>query len=101
MHVSDQTTALPILDDDAQDTPAPRRRPYARIPRSCTVSCAYYEAPGTEGEKVPKLRLQGRWLAQLGFLNGELVRITARQGELVISATGVKAYTTPVRNRLA
>lgn len=62
---------------------APRR---ARRPRQCTVSYTHYAGAYDHGgdQAVPHLRLSGLWLEQLGFAIGAKLRITAREGRLVI-----------------
>ncbi|WP_139015210.1 SymE family type I addiction module toxin, partial [Xanthomonas cannabis] len=48
----------------------------------CTVGYAYYPA---SHQRIPTLRLRGRWLEQLGFTIGSKLNITMRNGELVVS----------------
>ncbi|MFP7019462.1 SymE family type I addiction module toxin, partial [Xanthomonas hortorum] len=48
----------------------------------CTVGYGYYPA---SDQRVPTLRLRGRWLEQLGFAIGSKLHIRLRDGELVVS----------------
>ncbi|MFP7190399.1 SymE family type I addiction module toxin, partial [Xanthomonas hortorum] len=60
--------------------PTPRRPP--RAPHHCTVGYGYYPA---SDQRIPTLRLRGRWLEQLGFTIGSKLHIRLRDGELVVS----------------
>ncbi|WP_422509203.1 SymE family type I addiction module toxin [Stenotrophomonas sp. GZD-301] len=72
------------------DTPffePPKRRPYARPTHVCKVGAAHYpirEAYSTE-EVVPYLRLRGRWLDQLGFDVGALLKIDTAPGSITLT----------------
>ncbi|SOO17687.1 conserved hypothetical protein [Xanthomonas citri pv. fuscans] len=48
---------------------------------------AFYDAePGRpHSQRIPSVRLRGLWLEQLGFAVGSKLRITARNGELVVT----------------
>ncbi|MFS8426390.1 SymE family type I addiction module toxin, partial [Xanthomonas campestris] len=48
----------------------------------CTVGYGYYPA---SDQRIPTLRLRGRWLEQLGFTIGSKLYIRLRDGELVVS----------------
>ncbi|ASY84247.1 SymE family type I addiction module toxin [Xanthomonas citri pv. malvacearum] len=65
--------------------PRPPRK--ARTPTRCTVGYAFYDAePGRpDSQRIPSVRLRGLWLEQLGFAVGSKLRITARNGELVVT----------------
>ncbi|CCF70619.1 conserved hypothetical protein [Xanthomonas citri pv. punicae str. LMG 859] len=65
--------------------PRPPRK--ARAPTHCTVGYAFYDAePGRpDSQRIPSVRLRGLWLEQLGFAVGSKLRITARNGELVVT----------------
>ncbi|TBX00225.1 SymE family type I addiction module toxin, partial [Xanthomonas citri] len=65
--------------------PRPPRK--ARAPTRCTVGYAFYDAePGRpHSQRIPSVRLRGLWLEQLGFAVGSKLRITARNGELVVT----------------
>ncbi|WAW92792.1 SymE family type I addiction module toxin [Xanthomonas citri pv. malvacearum] len=65
--------------------PRPPRK--ARTPTRCTVGYAFYDAePGRQdSQRIPSVRLRGLWLEQLGFAVGSKLRITARNGELVVT----------------
>ncbi|WAT15228.1 SymE family type I addiction module toxin [Xanthomonas fragariae] len=65
--------------DLAKQQRAPRR---PRPPQHCTVGYGYYPA---SGQRIPTLRLRGRWLEQLGFAIGCKLHIRLRDGELVVS----------------
>lgn len=64
--------------DLARQQRAPRR---PRPPQQCTVGYGYYAA---SQQRVPTLRLRGRWLEQLGFAIGRKLHISLRDGELVM-----------------
>ncbi|WP_386341760.1 SymE family type I addiction module toxin [Xanthomonas citri pv. citri] len=70
----------------ADDLP-PRPPRKARTPTRCTVGYAFYDAePGRpDSQRIPSVRLRGLWLEQLGFAVGSKLRITARNGELVVT----------------
>ncbi|MBO9879702.1 SymE family type I addiction module toxin [Xanthomonas sp. D-99] len=69
--------------DDIAQRP-PRK---ALAPTRCTVGYAFYDAaPGRQhSQRIPSVRLRGLWLEQLGFAVGSKLRITARNGELVVT----------------
>ncbi|QBG99584.1 SymE family type I addiction module toxin [Xanthomonas oryzae] len=69
--------------DDIPQRP-PRK---ACAPARCTVGYAFYDAePGRpHSQRIPSVRLRGLWLEQLGFAVGSKLRITARNGELVVT----------------
>ncbi|WDJ98033.1 type I toxin-antitoxin system SymE family toxin [Xanthomonas campestris pv. incanae] len=60
----------------------PPRPGHPRAPQHCTVGYGYYPA---SDQRVPTLRLRGRWLEQLGFTIGSKLHIRLRDGELVVS----------------
>ncbi|CAD0299523.1 SymE family type I addiction module toxin [Xanthomonas hortorum] len=67
--------------------PTPHRTPpprpgHPRAPQHCTVGYGYYPA---SDQRIPTLRLRGRWLEQLGFTIGSKLHIRLRDGELVVS----------------
>lgn len=43
-----------------------------------------YEAPGCTARNIPCIRLQGRWLENLGFKVGDSIDISEEGGRLVI-----------------
>ncbi|MGL6827417.1 type I toxin-antitoxin system SymE family toxin, partial [Xanthomonas hortorum pv. gardneri] len=60
---------------------AAHRVPATRVPpHHCTVGYGYYPA---SDQRIPTLRLRGRWLEQLGFTIGSKLHIRLRDGELV------------------
>ncbi|WP_221891719.1 SymE family type I addiction module toxin [Xanthomonas hortorum] len=68
-------------------SPTPHRSPpprpgHPRAPTHCTVGYGYYPA---SDQRIPTLRLRGRWLEQLGFAIGSKLHIRLRDGELVVS----------------
>ncbi|WP_425525625.1 SymE family type I addiction module toxin, partial [Xanthomonas campestris] len=65
--------------DLAKQQRAPRR---PRPPQQLTVGYGYYTA---SSQRIPTLRLRGRWLEQLGFAIGSKLNIRMRDGELVVS----------------
>ncbi|WOB51225.1 type I toxin-antitoxin system SymE family toxin [Xanthomonas hydrangeae] len=63
--------------------PSKSRRPgHPRAPQHCTVGYGYY--PDSH-QRIPTLRLRGRWLEQLGFTIGSKLHIRMRNGELVVT----------------
>ncbi|OOW81744.1 hypothetical protein Xvtw_18575 [Xanthomonas campestris pv. vitiswoodrowii] len=70
----------------ADDLP-PRPPRKARTPTRCTVGYAFYNAePGRpDSQRIPSVRLRGLRLEQLGFAVGCKLRITARNGELMMT----------------
>ncbi|MCL1500902.1 type I toxin-antitoxin system SymE family toxin [Xanthomonas nasturtii] len=60
----------------------PPRPGHPRAPHHCTVGYGYYPA---SDQRIPTLRLRGRWLEQLGFTIGSKLHIRLRNGELVVS----------------
>ncbi|MBB3834012.1 toxic protein SymE [Xanthomonas arboricola] len=76
----------PYLERTPIPEPRTERRPprpgHPRAPQHCTVGYGYY--PATH-QRIPTLRLRGRWLEQLGFTIGSKLNITMRNGELVVS----------------
>lgn len=44
-----------------------------------------YEICNTNYEKVPMLRLQGKWLRELGFYEGTSISVECRKGRITIS----------------
>ncbi|WP_425527137.1 SymE family type I addiction module toxin [Xanthomonas perforans] len=62
--------------------PRSRRAGHPRAPQHCTVGYGYY--PDSH-QRIPTLRLRGRWLEQLGFTIGSRLHISMRNGELVVS----------------
>ncbi|WP_355608779.1 SymE family type I addiction module toxin [Xanthomonas cannabis] len=57
-----------------------KRRP--RPPQQLTVGYGYYPA---SDQRIPTLRLRGRWLEQLGFTIGSKLNVRVRNGELVVN----------------
>lgn len=56
--------------------------------RALTVSSVHREwgqGHRRSHARVPALRLNGRWLEQLGFSTGTKVRVAAQEGALVIT----------------
>ncbi|WP_094550218.1 SymE family type I addiction module toxin [Petroclostridium xylanilyticum] len=43
-----------------------------------------YEAPGCTARNIPCIRLQGRWLFNLGFKVGDSIDVSEEGGRLVI-----------------
>ncbi|KGE50290.1 SymE family type I addiction module toxin [Xanthomonas axonopodis pv. vasculorum] len=60
----------------------PRR---VRPTKQCTVGYGYY--PDSQ-QRVPALRLRGRWLEQLGFAIGSKLSVTVQDRALVITVIG-------------
>ncbi|WP_434989605.1 SymE family type I addiction module toxin [Xanthomonas melonis] len=70
------------IPEPRPDPSKPRRPGHPRAPEHCTVGYGYY--PASE-QRIPTLRLRGRWLEQLGFTIGSKLHIRMRNGELVVS----------------
>ncbi|WP_425612103.1 SymE family type I addiction module toxin [Xanthomonas vasicola] len=77
-------TLNPTATQDGGTSRPPRK---ARAPTRCTVGYAFYDAaPGRpHSQRIPSVRLRGLWLEQFGFAVGSKLRITARNGELVVT----------------
>ncbi|NIK08718.1 toxic protein SymE [Xanthomonas arboricola] len=80
-------TPRPYLDrrsipEPRPDPTKPRRPGHPRAPQRCTVGYGYY--PDSH-QRIPTLRLRGRWLEQLGFTIGSKLDIRMRNGELVVT----------------
>ncbi|MBV6748391.1 type I toxin-antitoxin system SymE family toxin [Xanthomonas vasicola] len=75
----------------------PRR---VRPTKQCTVGYGYY--PDSQ-QRVPTLRLRGRWLEQLGFAIGSKLCVTVRDRALVITVVGEECVQVrePLRPRAA
>ncbi|WOB36789.1 SymE family type I addiction module toxin [Xanthomonas hortorum] len=72
-----------VAEADAADLARQQRAPRRpRPPQQCTIGYGYYAA---SQQRVPTLRLRGRWLEQLGFVIGSKLDIRMRDGELVVS----------------
>ncbi|CAD0299401.1 Endoribonuclease SymE [Xanthomonas hortorum pv. gardneri] len=75
----------PYVERTPSPNPAPKPPPrpgHPRAPQHCTVGYGYYPA---SDQRIPTLRLRGRWLEQLGFTIGSKLHIRLRDGELVVS----------------
>ncbi|MFA4278832.1 SymE family type I addiction module toxin, partial [Xanthomonas perforans] len=70
------------IPEPRPDPSKPRRPGHPRAPQHCTVGYGYY--PDSH-QRIPTLRLRGRWLEQLGFTIGSKLNISMRNGELVVS----------------
>ncbi|CBA16760.1 hypothetical protein XALC_2279 [Xanthomonas albilineans GPE PC73] len=81
MMTREQAEALNAAELARAQRPPRRVRPT----QQCTMGYGYY--PDSH-KPVPTLRLRGRWLEQLGFAIGSKLRITVRDGELVIAVVG-------------
>ena len=60
--------------------------PPSRAPKWCKVGEGWYAARnGWAGsERIPSLRLRGRWLADLGFEVGSQLRVTRSDGVITL-----------------
>jgi len=76
--MSVEDAAAAIAAELARPLRAPRR---ARPPQTCTVGCGH----SASGKRMPALRLGGRWMEELGFTIGSMLRVQVRDGELVVS----------------
>ncbi|WP_425509394.1 SymE family type I addiction module toxin [Xanthomonas cannabis] len=72
----------PRLSDLAALTALPPTCHPGHPAHRCTVGYGYYPA---SNQRIPTLRLRGRWLEQLGFTIGRKLDIRLRDGELVVS----------------
>ncbi|XHH30881.1 SymE family type I addiction module toxin [Xanthomonas euroxanthea] len=72
----------PAIPERRPDPTKPRRPGHPRAPQHCTVGYGYY--PDSH-QRIPTLRLRGRWLEQLGFTIGSKLNIRMRNGELVVT----------------
>ncbi|NIK08942.1 toxic protein SymE [Xanthomonas arboricola] len=72
----------PAIPEPRPDPSKPRRPGHPRAPQHCTVGYGYY--PDSH-QRIPTLRLRGRWLEQLGFTIGSKLNIRMRNGELVVT----------------
>ncbi|MBB5737486.1 toxic protein SymE [Xanthomonas arboricola] len=70
------------IPEPRPDPSKPRRPGHPRAPQRCTVGYGYY--PDSH-QRIPTLRLRGRWLEQLGFTIGSKLHIRMRNGELVVT----------------
>ncbi|WP_338339416.1 SymE family type I addiction module toxin [Xanthomonas euvesicatoria] len=70
------------IPEPRPDPTKPRRQGHPRAPQHCTVGYGYY--PDSH-QRIPTLRLRGRWLEQLGFTIGSKLNISMRNGELVVT----------------
>ncbi len=95
--------SLPCVD---HSRPTPERSPIPHRsrqtkppwqPTRCTVGYGYY--PDSR-QRIPTLRLRGRWLEQLGLTIGSKLHIRMRNGELVVTVAddGEKATDKPANN---
>ncbi|MFP7028924.1 SymE family type I addiction module toxin, partial [Xanthomonas hortorum pv. gardneri] len=71
-----------LIPEPRPDPSKPRRPGHPRAPQHCTVGYGSY--PDSH-QRIPTLRLRGRWLEQLGFTIGSKPHIRLRDGELVVS----------------
>ncbi len=44
-----------------------------------------YETSGADYKRIPQIRLQGKWLQELGFEIGEAVNVECEGGKLIIT----------------
>ena len=51
-----------------------------------TRQLTVYRSNGVYWQR-PKIRLQGRWLADAGFLPGDAIKVEVRKGRLIITKT--------------
>ncbi|WP_242629200.1 SymE family type I addiction module toxin [Xanthomonas oryzae] len=81
MLTPEQIAALDAAELARAQRPPKRVRPT----KQCRVGYGYY--PNSQ-QRVPTLRLRGRWLEQLGFAIGSKLCITVRDRALVITVIG-------------
>ncbi|WP_243849404.1 SymE family type I addiction module toxin [Xanthomonas arboricola] len=75
------------IPEPRPDPNKPRRPGHPRAPQHCTVGYGYY--PDSH-QRIPTLRLRGRWLEQLGFTICSKLNISMRNGELVVSVVAAE-----------
>ncbi|QBG90332.1 type I toxin-antitoxin system SymE family toxin [Xanthomonas oryzae] len=81
MLTPEQIAALNAAELASAQLPPRRIRPT----KQCTVGYGYY--PNSQ-QRVPTLRLRGRWLEQFGFAIGSKLCVTAHDCALVITVAG-------------
>jgi len=70
-----------------EDELSPKREAYSRPPRSYRMCGHWYELPGGIGryERVPSLKLTGRWLRDAGFVVGAKVAVEVKEGSITLT----------------
>ena len=70
-----------------EDELRPKRKAYSRPPRSYRMCGHWYELPGGMGryERVPSLKLTGRWLRDVGFVIGAKVAVEVKEGSITLT----------------
>lgn len=65
----------------------PKRKAYSRAPRTYRMCGHSYELPGGMGryERVPCLKLSGRWLRDVGFEIGARVAVEVKEGSITLT----------------
>ncbi|QBH02157.1 type I toxin-antitoxin system SymE family toxin [Xanthomonas oryzae] len=81
MLTPEQIAALDAAELARAQRPPKRVRPT----KQCTVGYGYY--PNSQ-QRVPTLRLRGRWLEQFGFAIGSKLCVTVHDCALVITVAG-------------
>jgi len=64
--------------------------------RSVTVSSYYYVQLWPNGHlksnSAPFIRLRGLWLRELGFEVGDLIKVCAKKGELILTPANEREF---------
>lgn len=70
-----------------EDERRPKRKAFSRPPRSYRMCGHWYELPGGIGryERVPSLKLTGRWLRDVGFEIGARVAVEVKEGSITLT----------------
>jgi toxic protein SymE len=53
--------------------------------RHLTISTKYHLREGHTYIAVPAIRIEGKWLSQLGFKQGEKIKLVCKKGKLMIT----------------
>jgi len=83
--------------DDSPFFEHPKRKPYARPARTYRVGALTYPEREEYGpcERVPYLKLRGRWLDQLGFDVGARLKVEATHGSITLTVVQRPVVTPP------
>lgn len=70
-----------------EDELRPKRKALSRPPNAYRMCGHWYELPGGMGryERVPCLKLTGRWLRDVGFEIGARVAVEVKEGSIILT----------------
>jgi len=70
-----------------EDELRPKRKAFSRPPSAYRMCGHWYELPGGMGryERVPCLKLTGRWLRDVGFEVGARVAVEVKEGSITLT----------------